>query len=84
MDIWISPGSDDDFSVSLFDSGDENKGERVSVTAYLFSYGAYLHEWELPFFETWTQQGFVGERPFEYKGPLPVPGVCLGACERQI
>ena len=78
MDIWISPGPDDDFTGSPFDNGDENKGQRVSVTAYLFSYGAYLHEWELPFFETWTQQGIVAERPFEYRGPFPVPGYASG------
>ncbi len=78
VDIWISPDSDDDFSGSIFDSGGETKGTRISVTAYLFSYGAYLHEWELPFFETQSEQGIMGERPFEYKGPLPVPGYASG------
>ena len=78
VDIWISPGSDDNFTGGLFDSSVENKGTRVSVTAYLFSYGAYLHEWELPFFETWAQQGIVAERPFEYRGHFPVPGYATG------
>ena len=77
-DIWLSPSSDDDFSDSLFDRGDEKKRPAVSVTAYLFSYGSYLHEWEQPFFEAWTLQGFATERPFAYKGPLSVPGYASG------
>ena len=78
VDIWIRVDPDDDFSGSLFDSVDENKGATASVTAYLFSYAPYLYEWELPFFDTETPQGLVAERPFEYKGTFPVPGYASG------
>ena len=78
VDIWIRVDPDDIFSGNLFDSVDENKVATLPVTAYLFSYSAYLQEGEFPFFETWTRQGLVVERPFEYKGTLPVPGYASG------
>jgi len=78
VDIWIKVDPDDNFSENLFDSSKTKKAPAAQVTAYLFSYGAYLNEWELPFFETGRQQGFVAERPFEYKGPFPVPGYASG------
>ncbi len=78
VEIWISPDIEAELSESLFESTNKGKRTEASVTAYLFSYGDYLHEWEFPFFETETVQGLLVERPFEYKGPLPVPGYASG------
>ena len=46
---------------------------KIPVTAFIFSYGAHLHEWEVPRLEVPISTPFFQERPFDYKGPPPDP-----------
>lgn len=78
IDIWGKLVPYDDFTKELADRGQKEEGEKIPITAFLFSHGRYLHRWDLPYFEVWTLRGFFPERPFEYKGPLLDPRYAFG------
>ena len=46
---------------------------KIPVTTFIFSYGAYLHQWEVPRLEVPIEAPFFQERPFDYKGPPSDP-----------
>jgi len=78
IDIWEGLTPYDDFTKGLSDRGLKEEGEKIPITVFLFSYGRYVHAWDLPYFEAWTLRGFFPERPFEYKGLLHYPRYALG------
>ena len=73
IDIWGELTPDDDPTKGLTDGGQKEEGEKIPITAFLFSHGKYIHRWDMPFFETRTVSGFPGESPVAYKRPLPEP-----------
>ena len=83
IDIWEGLTPYDDFTKELSDRGQKEEGEKIPITAFLFSHGRYIHGWDLPYFEAWTLRGFFPQRPFEYKGPLPDPRYAFGPESRR-
>jgi hypothetical protein len=45
----------------------------IPISAFLFTYGAYLHRWNVPQHQVPHKMPVFQEKPFDYKGPLPEP-----------
>ena len=56
-----------------FELSSEEGRAKIPFSAFIFSYGAYLHRWNVPRFEVPVETPFFQERPFDYKGPPPEP-----------
>ncbi len=46
---------------------------RIPISAFIFTYGAYLHRWDVPRHQVPKDVLVVQEKPFVYKGPPPDP-----------
>lgn len=62
---------------TLFDRMEKEEGPGVRITAFLFSYGSYLHDWNMPYFETWSPRGPQPPEPSHFRLPLPETGFAL-------
>ena len=46
---------------------------KIPLNAFLFTYGDYLHRWNIPQHQVSQEIPVFQERPFDYKGPPPEP-----------
>jgi hypothetical protein len=51
----------------------EEDRTKIPVSAFIFTYGAYLHRWNVPQHQVPQEIPVFQERPFDYKGPPPEP-----------
>lgn len=46
---------------------------KIPLNAFLFTYGDYLHRWNIPQHQVPQKMPVFQEKPFDYKGPPPEP-----------
>ncbi len=46
---------------------------KIPVNAFVFTYGEYLHRWNIPRHQVPREPVVIQEKPFDYKGPPPEP-----------
>lgn len=46
---------------------------KIPFSAFIFTYGAYLHRWNIPRHQMPQEMPVFQERPFDYRGPPPEP-----------
>ncbi len=51
----------------------EEDRTKIPINTFIFSYGAYLHRWDVPPHQVPREMPVFQERPFDYKGPPPEP-----------
>ncbi len=71
MDLFFGEVDSGRKKGGAFELSFEGDRPEIPFTAFIFSYGAYLHRWDVPRFETPVKTPFFQEKPFDYKGPLP-------------
>ena len=51
----------------------EEDRAKIPISTFIFSYGAYLHRWNIPRHQVPQEMPVFQERSFDYKGPPPEP-----------
>ena len=51
----------------------EEDRTKIPVSAFIFTYGGYVHRWDVPRLQVSQEMPVFQERPFDYKGPPPEP-----------
>ena len=46
---------------------------KIPVNTFVFAYGAYLHQWNIPRHQVARETIVFQEKPFDYRGPPPEP-----------
>ena len=64
-----SPKSSEDIALP----SSERDPAKIPVSAFIFSYGTYLHRWNIPQHHVRQEAPVFQEKPFDYKGPPPEP-----------
>ncbi|MCP4576958.1 MAG: hypothetical protein GY846_11815 [Deltaproteobacteria bacterium] len=73
MDLLFGEVGSDKTSEEAIEVPIEEGRAKISLNAFLFTYGDYLHRWNIPQHQVPQEMPVFQEKPFDYKGPPPEP-----------